>query len=241
MANRRAGADPEAVTVVLNGIDPERFKRTASLAHRVRRSLQIEPHHVVIGGVGRLALQKRFDLLLDATAVLSKRYPNLITVIAGDGELKESLIRHARTLGIESRCRFSGHVDDVITLHHAFDLFVQASEYEGTPNAVLEAMAMETPLVATDAGGTAQLVEHGVHGLITSRGSAEPLIEAIEVCLRNPAAARARADAARARVENEISFRHRMDRVEAIYEELVAGRSGGSTGVRQTASRHVDA
>ena len=52
--------------------------------------------------------------------------------------------------------------DDVRPSHHAFDLFVQSSDYEGTPNAVLEAMALETPIVATDAGGTAEIVHDGV-------------------------------------------------------------------------------
>jgi glycosyltransferase involved in cell wall biosynthesis len=237
----RAGARADRVTVVLNGIDPERFKRNRDLESTARRRLEIEPSHTVIGAVGRLARQKRFDLLLDAVGPLLKRFPHLLVVIAGDGELKDTLAHHARTRGLASLCRFTGHVEDVISLHHAFDLFVQASDYEGTPNAVLEAMALETPVVATDAGGTAELVGHGVHGLITPRGNVRALTDALEACLQDPAAARARARAARARVENEISFEHRMRSVEAIYEALARGRARSSTDLRQPANRHVDA
>jgi glycosyltransferase involved in cell wall biosynthesis len=236
----RAGARANRVTVVLNGIDPDRFKRNPDLESSTRRRLQIEPHHTVIGAVGRLARQKRFDLLLDAIAPLLNRFPHLLVVIAGDGELKDTLAQHARTGGLASRCRFTGHVEDVISLHHAFDLFVQASDYEGTSNAVLEAMALETPVVATDAGGTAELVAHEVHGLITPCGNVRAMTDAIEACLRDPAGARARARAARTRVENEISFRHRMRSVEAIYEALAAS-ARSSTDLTQPSNRHADA
>lgn len=69
-------------------------------------------------------------------------------------------------MGLGDSCRFLGHCADVRDFYHALDLFVQSSEYEGTPNVVLEAMALEVPVVATDVGGTAELVEHEVHGLI---------------------------------------------------------------------------
>ena len=115
-------------------------------------------------------------------------------------------------------------------VHHAFDLFVQSSDYEGTPNSVLEAMALRTPIVATDVGGTAELVAHGVHGLIVPPGDVDALAGAIERALSDPAAMLARADAARDRVEQELSFERRMRRVEAIYEELMANhREAGQT------------
>ena len=111
---------------------------------------------------------------------------------------------------------------DVIPLHHAFDLFVQSSDYEGTPNAVLEAMAMETPIVATEAGGTAELVHDGVHGRIVPIGNVDRLISRHR---RGAAAIRAAPGGwrtrARRRVEGELSFESRVRRVEAIYQEVV--------------------
>jgi glycosyltransferase involved in cell wall biosynthesis len=235
----RAGASPDAVSVVLNGIDAERFKRNPDLESAARRRLGIEPRHTVIGAVGRLVLQKRFDLLLQAVATLRARYPELVVVIAGDGELKEALVQHARRLDLTASCRFPGHVEDVISLHHAFDVFVQSSDYEGTPNAVLEAMALETPLVATDAGGTSEIVEHGRHGLITPRGDVHLLTCAIESVLQDPDAARVRVRAARARVESEISFQRRMESVEALYEALAEGGPRRSIDCVQPSNHHV--
>ena len=100
------------------------------------------------------------------------------------------------------------------------DLFVQSSQYEGTPNAVLEAMAFESPIVATAAGGTAELVLDGVHGLIIPTHDVDALVSATERVLADPAASAARVQAARKRVEGDLSFSTRMQRVETIYDEL---------------------
>jgi glycosyltransferase involved in cell wall biosynthesis len=128
---------------------------------------------------------------------------------------------HARALGIDDRCRFLGHRQDIADLHHAFDLFVQSSEYEGTPNAVLEAMAMETPLVVTDVGGTRELAEPDVHCLLVPSRDVAALRGAIEAALSDPAAARRRAVAARRRIETDLSFTQRTRRLESIYAEMV--------------------
>jgi glycosyltransferase involved in cell wall biosynthesis len=145
-------------------------------------------------------------------------------VIAGDGSLRADLERRAALGGLNGNCRFLGHRQDIADLHCAFDLFVQSSEYEGTPNAVLEAMAMETPLVATDVGGTRELAIPGVHGLIVPRPEARLLGSAIEQALADPGGTESRTAAARRRVETELSFDSRTRRLEGIYRELMASR-----------------
>ena len=124
-------------------------------------------------------------------------------------------------LGLKNSCNLLGHRTDIVDLHHAFDLFVQSSDYEGTPNAVLEAMAMETPIVATDVGGTPELIHHGIHGLLTPPGDPAALARAIEQALDAPDVTAERCAAARKRVEVELSFDRRMKTVETIYEQLV--------------------
>ncbi len=222
------GARPNRVSVFLNTIDPDMFRRTASRRDASRRALGCAADDVVIGAVGRLERQKRFDLLLEAFARLSTGAPGTRLVVAGDGSLRGELASRAARLGVEDRVRFLGHRTDIVDLHHAFDLFVQSSDYEGTPNAVLEAMAMETPLVATDVGGTRELAAHGVHGLIVPPGDAAALADAIGRALGDPAAARQRAIAARRRVETDLSFVARTRRLEDLYERL-AGRRGDTS------------
>jgi glycosyltransferase involved in cell wall biosynthesis len=119
-----------------------------------------------------------------------------------------------------------GHRADVVALHHAFDVFVLSSDYEGTPNAVLEAMALETPIVATAAGGTAEIVAAEREGIVVACGDLAALTSGIERTLTDPGAARERVVRARRRVETTLSFDERLASVERIYLELAARRPG---------------
>jgi len=220
----RAGARPERVRTVLNGIDHEAFVRNPARVASMRDSLGFGSTDVVIGSVGRLEPQKRFDLLIDAFAEARQAHPGLRLVIAGDGSLAGSLRAQVDRLALGSSCLLLGHRSDVVDLHHAFDLYVQSSDYEGTPNAVLEAMALETPVVATDVGGTSQLVADGRDGLIVPLRDHAALVRAIDAVVCQPNQAKARATAARRRIETDLSFSTRMARVEEIYEELMAHR-----------------
>lgn len=220
-----AGARPERVTVLLNGIDPAAFRRDPLRRAPVRQALGLSPTDVVIGAVGRLERQKRFDLLLDVFFRMRATHSPLRLVIVGDGSLKVELERQAEFLGVAGACVFTGHRLDIADLHNGFDLLVQSSEYEGTPNAVLEAMAMETPLIATDVGGTSELALPGAHGVIVPGRDPEALRQAIESVLADPAGARRRAEAARRRVEGALSFGQRTRTLETIYEALVSGRA----------------
>ncbi len=218
------GAHPGKITTVLNAIDHRQFHRDRARVASARAALGLEPQHTVIGAVGRLEPQKRFDLLIDGFAALHAKRPDLRLVIAGDGSLRRALDEQRNGRGLRDHVILTGHVGDVIPLHHAFDLFAQSSDYEGTPNAVLEAMAMETPIVATEAGGTAELVHDGVHGRIVPIGRVDRLMNAIEAALLDPTATGRMAARARQRVEGDLSFEARVRRVEDIYQE-VAGHA----------------
>jgi glycosyltransferase involved in cell wall biosynthesis len=217
----RAGARPERVVTVLNGIDPVRFTRTATQGAAVRAEFGLTSDLVLIGSVGRLEHQKRFDLLIDAFAELHRSRPELRLLIAGDGSLRDTLAAHVTARGVGASCILAGHRTDIIEVVQALDLFVQSSDYEGTPNSVLEAMALGAPVVATTAGGTHQLISDGVHGRLVPPGRADLLGRAMDEALADRSAMRGWAAAARAQVETELSFETRMRRVEAIYEQLL--------------------
>ncbi len=214
------GAPPARVTTILNGIDHRLFRRDAANVADARAALGLEPQHIALGAVGRLEPQKRFDLLIEAFAELHANRPELRLVIAGDGSLRRTLEEQRNGRGLKNQIILTGHVTDVIPLHHAFDLFVQSSDYEGTPNSVLEAMAMATPIVATEAGGTAELVHDGVHGRIVPIGRIDRLMHAIDAALLDPSATRRMVTRARQRVEGDLSFESRVRRVEDIYQEV---------------------
>lgn len=222
------GARPERVRVIPNGIDPDGFRRDPARVAEIRDSLGIRPGETVIGSVGRLENQKRFDLLLEAFARVRRSRSGLRLLIAGEGSRHAALETEAERLDLGESFRLLGHRTDVSRVHHAFDLFVQSSDYEGTANTLLEAMALETPIVATAVGGTAELVADGTHALLIPPGDAVEIAKAIERAFADPDATTRRAAAARARVERELSFAARMRALEAVYDELMATQRPGN-------------
>ncbi len=215
----RSGVQAARVRTILNGIDPGAFRRERSREAAARRALGFPPGAIIAGAIGRLERQKRFDLLLDAFAQLSSRHPQLRLAVAGGGSLEAALRAQADRLRLNGSVRLLGARGDIVTLHHGFDLFVQSSEYEGTPNAVLEAMALETPVVATAAGGTAELVRDGIDALVVEPRDVRGLVAAIDEAVRNPDAMRRRAASARARVETTLSFEARTRALEEVYRQ----------------------
>ena len=212
-----SGAHPSRVSTILNGVDHRAFARKAERREATRRALGLNPSDVVIGSFGRLEPQKRYDILIDVCASMR----NVTLLIAGDGSLRQELAEQAARI-MPVHCRLLGHRADVADVMSAFDVFVQSSDYEGTPNAVLEAMAVETPVVATTAGGTAELLTNERHGLLVPCGNPGALHNAIARTIADPAGTTRRVAAARQRVEHELSFEQRMKRLEAVYEQMYA-------------------
>ncbi len=218
----RAGAKADRVSVVLNGIDPGAFQRRREREAEARQVFGVPPGDPVFGAVGRLEPQKDFPLLLRAFAAVRRDIPHACLVIAGEGSMRGALEEQIRTLGLGDRCRLLGHVSDVPLVHHAFDVFVQSSAYEGTPNAVLEAMALETPLVASDVGGTAELARDGLEALIVPAGDEAALRRAMHGAIHDREGAGRRAALARRRIETDLSFDTRLRKIERIYDMLAA-------------------
>lgn len=186
----------------------------------VRTKLGLPVDRPVIGSIGRLGPEKRFDLLIEAARRLSL-HP--CVAIAGDGPCAADLSRAASSSGVD--LRLLGHQQDVREVYEALDVFVQTSDTEGIPNAVLEAMALETPVVATAVGGTGEIVADGADGLLVPRRDVEALARAIQRTLDDEEGRTDRVRAARARAETDLAFDARMRKLEAIYQQL-AGRGG---------------
>ena len=217
----RAGVDPDRVSVILNGIDVKAFRRDPGRVAAARAAFGLRQSAQYVAAVGRLEREKRYDVLIDAVALL-RRVADVGLLIAGTGSLEAELRKHADRRGVSDACVFAGQVTDVRDVFHAADVFVQSSDNEGAPNAVLEAMALEVPVVATDVGGTGDLVSNGVHALLVPRRDPERLASTIHHTIRHRSAALQRVAAARRRIEDELSFDARMRALESVYERLIA-------------------
>jgi len=215
----RTGTPESRVVTLLNGIDPKRFRRDPARVEAARRALSVPGKAVVIGAVGRLERQKRFDVLIDAFADLRGRRRDALLLIAGEGSQRAALEAQIKLRSLGAVVRLVGHCHDVVAFHHAIDVLAQSSEYEGTPNVVLEAMAMETPIAATDVGGTRDLLADGACGRLVPSDDPRALAAAIEAAIDDRHSERVRA--ARSRVETELSFERRTRTLEGIYAQVM--------------------
>ncbi len=206
--------------VVPNGLDLQAFVPLKD-ADAVRESLGLPAGARVIGTVGRLVPFKGHRHLLEAFARLRAREPDVHLVVVGDGPERAALERQARELGVAPAVRFTGHREDVPDLLAALDVFVLPSLAEHFGRVLLEAMAMERPVVATAAGGVPEVVEAGVTGLLVPPANAAALADAVLTLLADPAHGRALGRAGRRRVEARFDLRHHAAAVEAVYAAVL--------------------
>lgn len=184
------GAEPERVCVVGNGIDPDRFCLADDGVRRgARTRLGLPADARVLLTVGGLTARKGVGRVIDVLPRLASSFPSLIYLVAGgggpEGNERAALERRARTLGVDDRVWFLGHVspDAVSEVYHAADAFVLATRNEGWANALHEAIASGLPAVATDVGGNREVLGDGEAGLLVPFGDADALEAALEQVL----------------------------------------------------------
>jgi glycosyltransferase involved in cell wall biosynthesis len=219
VALRRRECSPDRLTVIPNGVDVERYRRTERRRNEVRAELGLPDSAVVIGSVGRLAPEKNYGLLVDAAAPILG--PHVYLVLAGDGPERRALEARIERRGVQHFTRLIGVRNDVCRLMSAFDVFVLSSTTEGLPLVVPEAMAASLPIVSTAVGGIPDVVEHGVTGLLCSPGNEAALRGCLTEIAASPARSRALGDAAH-RVAVETYGRERMLRSYlSLYSDLL--------------------
>ena len=132
--------------------------------------------------------QKRQDLMIQAFAIVAKEIPDIRLAFYGEGKEMEDIRTMAESLGVLNRVDFKGLVKDIPNAIRRAKLFVMTSDYEGLPNALIEAMAVGLPCVSTDCspGGAAELIDSGKNGIIVPCGDANAVARAISEILSNP-------------------------------------------------------
>lgn len=189
---------------------------------RLRRELGIAADAIVVGLVGGLRPEKRVDLLLRATATLRRRFPQLVAVVVGDGPDAPRLAELARSLGIEDAVRFAGRREDATAVVRLFDVAALTSDREGAPLALLEYMAAGKAIVATRVGGVPECASDGYEALLVPPDDADALAHAIARVLLDPGLAASLGRHAAARHAREFRLTTAVERIEALYEELLA-------------------
>ncbi len=180
---------------------------------------------VTAASVGRLVPVKRVDRFLRALALASAREPQLDGWVIGDGNERASLEALAARLSLPpKRVRFEGHRDDVPALLARTHLLVLSSDDEGSPNAVLEAMAARLPVIATPAGDAARLVREGVSGYLVDPEDPEAMARRLVQLARSPALRRRMGEEGRRMVAAEHDGRELAGRLLAMYATIARRR-----------------
>jgi glycosyltransferase involved in cell wall biosynthesis len=221
LANSRAQCEellrwgvPARRVAILPSFVPTRDLRPPAPAERsaARAALGIPADQPVLATVARLSRNKGHRYLLEALPAIRAQAPNLLYVIAGEGDdrargeggLRSLLERQVRALGLTKHVRFLGYYPDVRTVLHAADLLVSPSLLEGMQVALLEAMAAGLPIVATAIGGTPDVVADGETGLLVPPADPAALAGAVAALLADPARRHCLGQAGRQRVEERF-------------------------------------
>lgn len=220
----RVGLGATEVLTLHNGIDVNAFEPCNGSGKAIRGELGLSDHPV-IGTIGNLYSVKGHRYLLEAAALVTEAIPNATFLIVGRGSLLSELQQTARSLGIERRVLFLGYRQDIPTLLQAMDVFVLPSLSEGLPLSLLEAMAAEKPVVATDVGGIPEVIDDGETGLLVASGDAEALAQRILSLLTNAPLARRLGWDARLRVEQRFSISSMVRAYEKLYAECLGDGS----------------
>jgi glycosyltransferase involved in cell wall biosynthesis len=213
------------LAVIPNGVRLERLEGPAAaapLAGPVAEALAGAGPRIAI--VGRLVPEKRHDVLLEALARCRGLVPGLRCLVVGDGPLRGELERHAARLGLGDTAFFVGEQAAVAPLLGRLRLVVNSSEREGLPLSLLEAMGAGVPVVATDAGGTREIVRDGETGLLVPPLDPGALADAIVRSLTDPEGSARLAAAARRLVRERYSMEAAARRYEKLYAEVLAAK-----------------
>jgi sugar transferase (PEP-CTERM/EpsH1 system associated) len=207
---------PESkLKVIRNGIDLESFRPAPVPRSFCKRGIH----------VARLNLIKDQVTLLKAARHVLDAEPEFQLDIVGDGPSRAELEALHRDLGLKESVRFLGFRDEIRELLIDADMFVLSSLSEGISLTLLEAMAMELPVVATDVGGNREVVASEKTGLLVPAQSPRELADAIITLLKNPDLARAMGRAGRQRVEAEFDLHRAVKEYESLYKFLIYSRS----------------
>lgn len=174
---KASGYRASSVMCIHNGVDLSRLRPRKS-REQIRKELGLTPRTLLVGTAGRLAPVKAHDSLLRAATLILREEPHARFLIVGDGPLREELVALADNLGVRRECLFPGARPDVHDLIWAMDIFVLPSLSEGIPMALLEAMALGRPVVATAVGGVPEIVTHSSNGLLVKPGDEQALATA---------------------------------------------------------------
>lgn len=213
------------MTVIPSGIDITRFRPLAD--GNFKAALGIADDRIVVGIVTRGRVRKGVEEYIRAIGLVAREVPNVLGLIVGEVPIDDEVTSIVRDAGADNHLQFLGRRQDMPEVLSAFDVFVSSSHDEGMSNAILEGMAMERTVVATNVGGTGEVVRDGASGLLVPPRDPEALAKAIAEVARTPERRAEMGRIGRRIVEEKFSAQAMVRQMEALYFDLAARRGLG--------------
>ncbi len=206
--------------VVRQGIDTAKVRAAAPARDAVRESLGVPPGVLLVGTVANLRATKGYPDLMHAARMVLDEREDVMFVSVGRGPLEPELRAMHAQLRLGDRFQLLGHRPDGVRMMSAFDVFCLPSHYEGLPLALMEALALGLPVVATRVGGLAELVTDGRDAVLVPPRRPEQLAAALLALLRDPCR---RAEMSRCALQTAetLNIEHTVREVEAVYREVM--------------------
>lgn len=211
----------EKFLVVPLGLDLEPLAQAETHRGELRQELALPPDAPTVGIVARLAPIKAHEVFFAAASRILERVPTARFIVVGDGARRGELHALACQLGLEKSTRFLGWRSDLARLYADLDVVVLTSKNEGSPVAVIEAMAAACAIVATRVGGVADLLEDGRTGLVVAPGDVEAIADAVVSLLHEPERRQRLGAAARAAALPAYNASRLLRDVDALYQRLL--------------------
>jgi glycosyltransferase involved in cell wall biosynthesis len=206
--------------VVRQGIDTAKVRAAAPARDAMRETLGVPSGVLLVGTVANLRATKGYPDLMHAARMVLDELEDVMFVSVGRGPLESELRAMHAQLELGDRFQLLGHRPDGVRVMSAFDIFCLPSHYEGLPLALMEALALGLPVVATRVGGLAELVTDGRDAVLVPPRDPEQLAAALLALLRDP---RRRAEMSRCALQTAetLNIEHTVREVEAVYREVM--------------------
>jgi glycosyltransferase involved in cell wall biosynthesis len=218
------GVPMESIEVIHKGVGPEHFEDDFATQQSLRAELGLE-NGPIIGTVARLSPEKGIDTFLYAMRQVADVYPGITGLVIGDGPQATELSHLTRQLDLEGIVHFHSARKDTPALNRLLDIFVLPSRMETFSMALLEAMAASRTVVATNVGGTTEVVTHAVDGWLIPPDDPWALSKAILMLLKHPARRAAMGAVAHRKVAAHFTRDRMIQQTLTFYERIIAGSS----------------
>ena len=217
-------ADPEHFISVPTGIDLQRYSiEQAADPVATRGQLGIPESALVICIAATIRSWKGHSYMLEAFSELAKQYPELYLLIVGDGPMRDATEKQAAETGFNERIIMTGHSDRIEDMLAVADLFALPSwANEGVPQAIMQAMAMQLPVVSTTVGAIDEAVIDGDTGFLIEPKNSSALAAALKRLIDSPEQRKKFGQAGRLRIENNYSSKHMVDAMESVFSQAIA-------------------